>query len=247
MVVCRKAIAIQQVFLRFPYTKLNIFSLFSEMVELQAENVCKSHSCKDDLFTNFVFGMVVPEGWWMFCWRNLETKLVEGIWRYQASLSTIYLLGPSLGTVFDKRKIDINWLEFPKWSPIYFHFLVIGTWTFWAQKNHVEVCDLGAFGGHYSSWLNDTGLVTAYAFDGTPRVEELTQGRVRYAPLQEAKELPVPCDVPRSDWSVCVCVWVFWVGLMSNHVYLLVDGLKFETYVQWHFSRNLGKVQKSDF
>eukprot|EP00434_Breviolum_minutum_P020937 symbB.v1.2.018472.t1/scaffold1476.1/size116376/1 len=57
------------------------------------------------------------------------------------------------------------------------------------------VCDLGAFGGHYSSWLNDTGLVTAYAFDGTPRVEELTQGRVRYAPLQEAKELPVPCDV----------------------------------------------------
>ena len=121
-----------------------------------------------------------------------------------------------------------------------------GTWTFWAQKTHVEVCDLGAFGGHYSSWLNDTGLVTAYAFDGTPRVEELTQGRVRYAPLQEAKELPVPCDVPRSDWSVCVCVWVFWVGLMFNHVYLLVVGLKFETCAMT-FQPKLGEGAKIRF
>lgn len=173
-----------------------------------------SDSCQD-LFTNFFFGMVVPEGWWMFCWRNLETKLIEGIWRYQASLSTIYLLGPSLGTAFDKRKIENRQLEFPKWSPTYIDnvFFWYRAWTFWAQQTHVEVCDLGAFGGHYSSWLNDTGLVTAYAFDGTPRVEELTQGRVRYAPLQEAKELTVPCDVPRSDWSVCVCVCEFfgWV------------------------------------
>lgn len=85
-----------------------------------------SDSCQD-LFTNFFFGMVVPEGWWMFCWRNLETKLIEGIWRYQASLSTIYLLGPSLGTAFDKRKIENRQLEFPKWSPTYIDNFFFGT------------------------------------------------------------------------------------------------------------------------
>ena len=55
-----------------------------------------------------------------------------------------------------------------------------------------NVCDLGAFGGHYSEWLNagpldgcwcsqasescrmqDTGLVSAYAFDAIPGVEDL--------------------------------------------------------------------------
>ncbi|CAE7647220.1 GSP1, partial [Symbiodinium pilosum] len=44
-----------------------------------------------------------------------------------------------------------------------------------------NVCDLGAFGGHYSKWLNDTGLVRAFAFDSIPGVEEITDGAVRYA------------------------------------------------------------------
>ncbi|CAL1134357.1 unnamed protein product, partial [Cladocopium goreaui] len=57
------------------------------------------------------------------------------------------------------------------------------------------VCDLGAFGGHYSQWLNDTGLVTAYAFDGAEGVERLTQGRVRHARLEEAMALPESCNV----------------------------------------------------
>ena len=60
----------------------------------------------------------------------------------------------------------------------------------------LEVCDLGAFGGHYSQWLNDTGLVTAYAFDGAPHVERLTQGRVRRWRLEEDVALPRSCDVP---------------------------------------------------
>jgi hypothetical protein len=35
------------------------------------------------------------------------------------------------------------------------------------------VGDLGAGGGHYSTWLNETGLVRAYAFDGIPEIEEV--------------------------------------------------------------------------
>ncbi|CAE7303364.1 GSP1 [Symbiodinium natans] len=60
-----------------------------------------------------------------------------------------------------------------------------------------NVCDLGAFGGHYSEWLNDTGLVSAFAFDAIPGVEEITSGAVRYARLDADKlELAgVGCDV----------------------------------------------------
>eukprot|EP00927_Polykrikos_kofoidii_P071534 TRINITY_DN67796_c0_g1_i1.p1 TRINITY_DN67796_c0_g1~~TRINITY_DN67796_c0_g1_i1.p1 ORF type:complete len:401 (-),score=59.61 TRINITY_DN67796_c0_g1_i1:152-1354(-) len=45
---------------------------------------------------------------------------------------------------------------------------------------HVDstIGDFGALDGQYSSWLNDTGLVTAYAFDGVAGVAEITQGRV---------------------------------------------------------------------
>jgi len=45
------------------------------------------------------------------------------------------------------------------------------------------VADMGAGSGHYSSWLNDTGLVTAYAFDGSPDIELVTKGKVLGADL----------------------------------------------------------------
>eukprot|EP00439_Symbiodinium_sp_Y106_P073657 s1439_g13.t3 len=59
------------------------------------------------------------------------------------------------------------------------------------------VCDLGAFGGHYSEWLNDTGLVSAYAFDAIPGVEEITKGAVRHARLdaQDLELVDAGCDV----------------------------------------------------
>ncbi|CAK0840572.1 unnamed protein product, partial [Prorocentrum cordatum] len=57
------------------------------------------------------------------------------------------------------------------------------------------VCDFGAFGGHYSRWLNDTGLVTALAFDGLHRVTELTRGRVRHARLDAPGLRAGRCDV----------------------------------------------------
>lgn len=57
------------------------------------------------------------------------------------------------------------------------------------------VGEFGAFGGRYSEWLNDTGLVEAFAFDGIPRVAEITEGRV------QELQLGVPFDLGRSfDW-----------------------------------------------
>merc|ERR1712060_390230 len=52
-----------------------------------------------------------------------------------------------------------------------------------------EVGEFGAFGGRYSAWLNDTGLVEAHAFDGTPGVSRLTEGQVRELQLAEPFDL----------------------------------------------------------
>lgn len=46
-----------------------------------------------------------------------------------------------------------------------------------------SVGDFGAGSGHYASWLNDTGLVTAFAFDGSPDIELVTKGTVLGADL----------------------------------------------------------------
>ncbi|CAJ1363126.1 unnamed protein product [Effrenium voratum] len=61
-------------------------------------------------------------------------------------------------------------------------------------RQNDRLCDLGAFGGHYAEWLNDTGLVRAWAFDGLEDVEELTEGRVRFARLDQPLHLE-GCDV----------------------------------------------------
>merc|ERR1711988_470667 len=44
-----------------------------------------------------------------------------------------------------------------------------------------SVADFGALDGQYAKWLNDTGWVTAYAFDGVQGVTELTGGTVTQA------------------------------------------------------------------
>lgn len=43
------------------------------------------------------------------------------------------------------------------------------------------VADIGAGGGHYAAWLNRTGLVEAFAFDGARGIETATGGAVRWA------------------------------------------------------------------
>eukprot|EP00397_Hematodinium_sp_SG-2012_P056736 GEMP01070308.1.p1 GENE.GEMP01070308.1~~GEMP01070308.1.p1 ORF type:complete len:287 (+),score=43.10 GEMP01070308.1:198-1058(+) len=43
---------------------------------------------------------------------------------------------------------------------------------------HSEVADFGSGSGQYSTWLNNTGLVTSYAYDGARDVANITDGRV---------------------------------------------------------------------
>lgn len=49
--------------------------------------------------------------------------------------------------------------------------------------------DFGAGGGHYSTWLNETGLLQAFAFDGTHQAAELTGGAVQEVNLVKDMEL----------------------------------------------------------
>jgi len=59
--------------------------------------------------------------------------------------------------------------------------------------------EFGAFGGKYSEWLNETGVVEAFAFDGIPNVTEITDGRVRELQLAER------FDLGRTfDWVLCL-------------------------------------------
>lgn len=47
------------------------------------------------------------------------------------------------------------------------------------------VADLGAGSGTYATWLNETGLVTAWAFDGTMDVAQVTSGNVTFFNLAD--------------------------------------------------------------
>jgi len=61
------------------------------------------------------------------------------------------------------------------------------------------VADFGAGSGHYAKWLNDTGLVTAYAFDGSPDIELVTKSVVQTADLGKPLQL-----WRKFDWSICL-------------------------------------------
>lgn len=61
------------------------------------------------------------------------------------------------------------------------------------------VADFGAGSGHYATWLNDTGLVTAYAFDGSPDIELVTKNAVLSADLGK------PLSLWRKfSWTICL-------------------------------------------
>ena len=49
--------------------------------------------------------------------------------------------------------------------------------------------------GHFSNRLNETGIVTAYAFDGAENVDEITGGQVSYLDLTKENML-----WKRFDW-----------------------------------------------
>lgn len=61
------------------------------------------------------------------------------------------------------------------------------------------VADFGAGSGQYARWLNDTGLVKAFAFDGSPDINLVTRGAVAAADLGKPLTL-----WRRFDWSLCL-------------------------------------------
>jgi 2-polyprenyl-3-methyl-5-hydroxy-6-metoxy-1,4-benzoquinol methylase len=63
----------------------------------------------------------------------------------------------------------------------------------------VTMGDFGAGGGHYSKWLNETGLIQAFAFDGTHMAAELTDGLVQEVNLVEEMRL-----WRTFDWVLCL-------------------------------------------
>lgn len=63
----------------------------------------------------------------------------------------------------------------------------------------VTVADFGAGGGHYSTWMNETGLIHAFAFDGTRQAAELTDGVVQEVNLIQDLRL-----WRTFDWVLCL-------------------------------------------
>ncbi|CAE7837578.1 unnamed protein product [Symbiodinium sp. CCMP2592] len=63
----------------------------------------------------------------------------------------------------------------------------------------LAIGDFGAGGGHYSKWLNETGLVEAFAFDGTHQAAELTDGLVQEVNLVQDLTL-----WRTFDWVLCL-------------------------------------------
>ena len=83
---------------------------------------------------------------------------------------------------------------------------------------------MGAFAGHYSSWLNDTGLVTAFAFDGAP-VEHWTQGRVRHGQLTDVElRLPVQCQVWLNSIDYNLDMYTIWFHKDYMFEYSVMSG-----------------------
>lgn len=63
----------------------------------------------------------------------------------------------------------------------------------------ISVGDFGAGGGRYSEWLNDTGLVEAFAFDAVQSVGDISGGRVNEVDLAK------PFTLWRTfKWAFCL-------------------------------------------
>lgn len=69
----------------------------------------------------------------------------------------------------------------------------------YGERPRVSVGDFGAGGGRYSEWLNDTGLVEAFAFDGVQSVGDISGGRVLEVDLAK------PLKLWRTfEWAICL-------------------------------------------
>merc|ERR1712072_1081282 len=69
----------------------------------------------------------------------------------------------------------------------------------YGKSPRVSVGDFGAGGGRYSEWLNETGLVESFAFDGVLSVGDISGGRVHEVDLSS------PFTLWRTfEWALCL-------------------------------------------
>jgi hypothetical protein len=87
------------------------------------------------------------------------------------------------------------------------------------QASSITVADFGAGGGRYSQWLNDTGLVQAFAFDGTGSVDGITGGAVSETNVA-ARSLQL---WRKFDWILCLD---FVQLLPSDQVPVLLENIE---------------------
>ncbi|CAJ1396640.1 unnamed protein product [Effrenium voratum] len=91
-----------------------------------------------------------------------------------------------------------------------------------------SLADFGALDGQYSRWLNDTGWVSAFAFDGVTGVAEITEESVSEADL--AEELDIAWHPEPFDWVLCLEV--------AEHIPPEHEW-KFLRNLRWHASQGL--------
>lgn len=111
----------------------------------------------------------------------------------------------------------------------------------------VSVADFGAGGGHYSTWLNETGLVQAYAFDGTRHANELTGGVVQEINLVEDMRL-----WRNFSWVMCLEVGEhipeqYSSGLLRNLRSHAVDGLVMSWSDDWEGIGHVNCLSREEF
>eukprot|EP00921_Rhytidocystis_pertsovi_P002486 GHVQ01004287.1.p1 GENE.GHVQ01004287.1~~GHVQ01004287.1.p1 ORF type:complete len:466 (+),score=72.10 GHVQ01004287.1:188-1585(+) len=173
-----------------------MYSLVKEEAEVQ----WSLYEGKDDRFVEQVVG------WCQSIVRSL-VKEIEGMQQYGKSLTTrqdgIEAEVADETSFADGRfraAEALRRITFSKW------FMDEGLLRFLIRNVFgldEVIADFGAGGGHYSSWLNSTGLVTAYAFEGTPEIDRLTGGRVIRTNLLE-DPLILPSWIDTTDWVLCL-------------------------------------------
>ncbi|CAJ1439338.1 unnamed protein product [Effrenium voratum] len=111
----------------------------------------------------------------------------------------------------------------------------------------LSVGDFGAGGGHYSKWLNETGLVEAFAFDGTHQAAELTDGLVQEVNLVQEMRLW------RSfDWVLCLEVGEhvpkqYAATLLSNLKRHALQGLVMSWSDDWEGIGHVNCLSREEF
>ena len=163
------------------------------VAQLLANRHGSSHEWVHGLWRKIMTGRFVEDGVSEGVWMQAMKERVEGEMKEFRSILLDLRQGGSMslseGAVGAFSTIEALRREtFGLW--VLDGSLVRGM-TRWFLQTHsrrfeaplISVGDFGAGGGHYAQSLNATGLVLAHAFDGTPNIAAITQGRVQFLDL----------------------------------------------------------------